>query len=161
MQGSVVQVNISNGGVPKYPVLQAHLTPHGVEGDRHNNTQIHGGPRQAVLLIAAEVVDELKEQGFSVFYGALGENITMVGIDRRQLRAGQRFRIGEAIVELTKLRSPCATLNPYGSGIQKAVYDGKTDPSVPQWGKSGFYAAVIVAGWVRPGDPIQLLEQVA
>ena len=53
MQGSVVQVNISNGGVPKYPVLQAHLTPHGVEGDRHNNTQIHGGPRQAVLLIAA------------------------------------------------------------------------------------------------------------
>lgn len=161
MQGTVAQINISPGGVPKHPVLQARLTPHGVEGDSHDHPQIHGGPRQAVLLIAAEAIEELKQEGFSVFPGALGENITMSGIDRRQLRVGQRFRIGEAIVELTKLREPCNTLNRYGPGIQKAVFEHKTDHAVPQWAKSGFYAAVISAGWVRPGDPIQLLDQLA
>ena len=87
---------------------------------------------------------------------------TTAGLDRRRLRIGQRYRIGGTLVELTKVRAPCATLNVYGPGIQKAVYDAQVkagDPSSPRWGLSGFYTSVLRPGSVRPGDPIMLLEE--
>jgi MOSC domain-containing protein YiiM len=161
--GRIIQVSVSNGGVPKRAVLHAHVGRLGLEGDRQAHPQFHGGPRQAVLLICAEAMDALKAEGFPVFYGALGENLTTQGLDHRQMRVGQRFRAGEAILELTKLRVPCKQLNPYGPGIQKAVYDERVkagDPTSPVWGIAGFYASVLEPGLVRPGDGITLLEQV-
>jgi MOSC domain-containing protein YiiM len=115
-----------------------------------------------VLLITSEAIEELKAQGFPLYLGALGENITTTGIDRRQWRPGQRWRVGQAIVELTAVRGPCSQLNVYGPGIQKAMYDTQVyegDPSSPRWALSGFYASVVRPGPVRPGDPISLLDQ--
>jgi MOSC domain-containing protein YiiM len=80
------------------------------------------------------------------------------------MRAGQRFRIGTAMVELTKLRAPCDQLNVYGPGIQDAIYDVQVragDPASPRWALGGFYASVLQGGTVRTGDRIQLLEQLA
>ena len=95
MTPSVLAIHTSNGGVPKYPVLAAEVTPLGLVGDHHNNPQVHGGPQKAVLLITNEGLDELKQAGFPLYPGALGENITTVGLDRRGMRLGQRYRIGE------------------------------------------------------------------
>jgi len=163
MNGTVVQVNVSNGGVPKHPVLGAHATRQGLEGDRQAHPQFHGGPRQALLLLCAESVDELRAQGWPVFYGALGENVTIQGLDRRALRLGQRFRIGAtAVVEITKLRQPCQQLTPYGEGIQKALYDKEVKAGnhhSPVWGMGGFYASVAEPGWIQPGDPVTFLDQ--
>ena len=92
-----------------------------------------------------------------MFPGALGENLTTRGLDRRELRVGLRLRLGKAEIELTRLRAPCATLNVYGSGIQAAMYDAPAaagDPASPRWGLSGFYASVIQGGHVRAGDKI-------
>ena len=86
----------------------------GVEGDGHAHPQIHGGPRKAILLIAAEVVEVLQERGYPVYYGALGENLTTRGIDVRYLRVGDRIRAGGALLEITQPRGPCATLDVYG-----------------------------------------------
>jgi MOSC domain-containing protein YiiM len=100
--------------------------------------------------------------GFPLYNGALGENLTTRGLDRRSLRIGQRYRIGAIIIELTKVRAPCDQLNVYGPGIQRAVYDAQVhagDPHTPLWGLSGFYASVIQPGPIRPGDPIALLGQ--
>lgn len=164
MTGSVLQLNISKGGIPKRSVPEAMVTPLGLEGDRCAHPDIHGGPRQALLLICAEVVEELAAQGFPLFYGALGENVTARGLDRRQFRVGQRFRLGQALIELTKIRVPCSTLDVYGPGIQRAIYDRAVkdgDPTSPCWGMSGFYASVVTTGIVRPGDPIALVDQLA
>jgi MOSC domain-containing protein YiiM len=160
----VVQLNISRGGVPKRAIAEGELTPLGISGDACAHSEIHGGPRQAVLLITSEGIDELVGQGFPIFYGALGENITTGGLDRRGLRTGQRYRIGNAVVELTKPRGPCDLLNVYGPGMQKAVYDAQVkagDHTSSRWGLSGFYASVLQPGLIRPGDPIQLLEELA
>ena len=99
---------------------------------------------------------------FPVYPGALGENLTTLGLDRRALRIGQRFRCGAATIELTELRFPCGTLSVYGKGIQAAIYDAramKADSSSDVWGLSGFYAAVIEPGILRPGDSIVLLAE--
>jgi MOSC domain-containing protein YiiM len=155
--GTILQVSISRGGVPKRAIPEGDIGPLGIAGDDHAHPEIHGGARQAVLLISSEAIAELTAQGYPLYPGALGENITTAGIDRKQWRAGQRWRIGQAIVELTKLRAPCGQLSVYGPGIQKAIYSD--DPSSPLWALSGFYASVVQPGVVRPGDPISLLDQ--
>ena len=157
MTGQIVQINISRGGLPKRPVPDGFITPFGIEGDQCAHPEIHGGPRQAVLLIASEVVDELKERGYPVYYGALGENLTTRGLDRRQLRLGQRLRVGGALLEITKVRVPCGSLDVYGSSIKQEIYDKRVkagDPASPRWGMSGFYAAVIEPGPVQVQDII-------
>jgi MOSC domain-containing protein YiiM len=163
MTGSVLQINMSKGGVPKLPLAEAQVTPLGIEGDLHTHPDIHGGPRQALLLIAAEGLDELTRAGFALYPGALGENITTQGLDRRAWRLGQRWSIGpEVIVELTKIRGPCNTIQVYNPGIQTAIYDAAVkagDPSSPRWGLSGFYARVVRPGPIRRGDAIALLDQ--
>jgi MOSC domain-containing protein YiiM len=154
--GTVVQVSVSRGGVPKLAIPSAELSEGGIVGDAWRYP-FHGGRRQAILLITIEGIDELIAQGFSLFPGALGENLTTRGLNRRELRLGQRLRIGQAEIELTRLRAPCATLNAYGSGIQAAMYDALAlagDPATPRWGLSGFYASVTQIGHVQVGDTI-------
>jgi MOSC domain-containing protein YiiM len=158
--GSVLQINVSGGGVPKHAVAQGVVSELGLEGDDHAHPELHGGPQQALLFIAAEGIEELIQAGFPLFPGALGDNITTTGLDHRTWEIGQRWRVGpEVVVEFTKMRAPCAALNRYGAGlIQKAIYDEMVrdgDPSSPHWGLSGCYARVIEGGTVHPGDVIR------
>jgi MOSC domain-containing protein YiiM len=160
MTGSVLQINVSSGGVPKRPLPEASVTVLGIEGDGHAHPEIHGGPDRAVLLITAEGIEELAAQGFPLIYGSLGENLTTRGIARRDWRVGQRWRIGpDVVIQITKPRAPCQTLNVYGPGIQATIYDALTrdgDPASLKWGLSGVYASVVIPGMVRPGDAIVL-----
>ncbi|HUJ49174.1 MAG TPA: hypothetical protein VLW25_03220, partial [Bryobacteraceae bacterium] len=56
---SIVQINISPGGIPKRPIAEAFVTVECIRGDAWANPQVHGGPNQAVLLITAEGIAEL------------------------------------------------------------------------------------------------------
>ncbi len=165
MGGRVIQVSVSLGGVPKHPVPEGFLAPPGLEGDAHAHPQFHGGPMKAVLVVTAETVDELIAEGFPLFYGALGENLTVRGVAARWLRSGQRWRAGQAVIELTTLRVPYSALTVYdlpGRPLRSAIWDERTkagDPSSPVWAKAGFYGCVVQPGEVRPGDPFVLLEQ--
>ncbi len=162
MQGTIVQVSTSPGGMPNRAVLEGCLTVEGFAGDGWNNRKLHGGPLQAVLLVAVETLDALRAQGYDVFPGAIGENITTKGILFADLRAGMRFQVGEAVIELTKIRTPCSKLDVYGNGIQQRVFDSRVkqgDPASPLWGHSGFYAKVLQQGFVRAGDTIARLPQ--
>ena len=157
---SILQVNTSRGGVPKRAVPFGDVTPTGIQGDVQKHTEFHGGPLQALLIVTEEGLDELKRQGFEVFPGALGENVTTVGLNRKDLRIGSRIRLGEVVVEVTKMREPCRQISPYGQGIQKAVYDEKVktgDHTSPRWGLAGFYVRILETGRIKPGDPIVLL----
>jgi MOSC domain-containing protein YiiM len=162
VRGTVLQVSVSRGGIPKRAIAEGDVGPLGIAGDGHGHPEIHGGPQQAILLLSSEVIAGLTAQGYALYPGALGENITTDGIDCAQWRTGQRWRIGAVIVELTTVRVPCSQLNVYGPGIQKTMYDAQVqagDPSSPRWAMSGFYASIVHAGPIRPGDPILLLDQ--
>lgn len=164
MTGKILQINISRGGVPKRAVARGYLTPLGIEGDSCAHPQFHGGPNQAVLLLASETVDTLIAKGYPIYYGALGENLTVQGIDPGSWRIGQRWRAGEAILEFTKLRSPCSTLNVYGPSIKAELYDARVkagDIASSRWGRGGIYASVVRTGWIAPGDPLELQSEVA
>ncbi len=164
MSGAVLQINISPGGLPKRPVDRARVTPFGIEGDSCAHPAVHGGPRKAILLVASEMVAELIEAGYPLYYGALGENITMSGIDPKWMRAGQRYRIGQVLIELTTLRGPCDALNVFGKSLRFEITDAAAkagDFHSPKWARGGFYAAVLETGEICTGDPITLIEQLA
>ncbi|HEY3825478.1 MAG TPA: MOSC domain-containing protein [Bryobacteraceae bacterium] len=160
MTGVVVQVSISPGGVPNRPIERGDVTLRGIVGDGWRHPAFHGIPKRAILLMTAEGIDEIKAIGFPVYPGALGENLTTSGLDRRALRIGQHFRCGSAVIRLTELRVPCGTLRIYGREISRALWDDraiKGDPSSDVWGLSGYYASVTEPGTLLPGDPITLL----
>jgi len=161
MTGTVIQVSIGPGGVPNHAIEQGAVTTRGITGDTWHHPAFHGTPRRAILLITSEGIDELVAQGFPVYPGALGENITTQGLDRHSLRLDQHFQVGEAVIELTQVRLPCDTLSVYGTGIQSAMYDARAqagDATTPVWGLSGFYACVIEPGILRTGDAIALIN---
>jgi MOSC domain-containing protein YiiM len=164
MQGTILQVNVSTGGLPKRSIAGGLIAFSGIEGDCHAHPQIHGGPEKAILLIAMEVIDELKARGYPLFPGAMGENLTTSGIDVRALRLGDRLRAGAAELEITRPRGPCSQLDTYGETLGREVYDKLVkalNPATPRWGMSGFYASVVSPGEVRPGDIIAVVAKPA
>ncbi len=161
---SIIQVNISRGGLPKLAIDSGFIGPLGIQGDLHAHPQFHGGPNKAILIIASETVDELVKRGYPVFYGALGENLTTRGLDIRDIRIGDEIRAGGAILEITQPRGPCAQLDVYGASIKQEIYDAGVkalDPRSPHWGMSGFYASVRSPGPVAPGDWIEVTAKLA
>jgi len=120
---------------------------------------------KAVLMASAEIIDDLAARGFPVFYGAIGENLTVSGLDPHLWRARQRYRLGQdAVIELTKLRAPCVNLNVYGPAIKAELYDElceARDFRSPCWALGGFYARVIRTGIIQAGDAVVLLSNAA
>jgi MOSC domain-containing protein YiiM len=146
LEGTVLQVNVSRGGIPKLPVQgRVWVGERGLEGDACRNMKVHGGPLQAVLLIAVEQLAEIRECGYAVAPGVLGENLTVQGLNFTALQPGMRLRAGDALLRVTKLRKPCATLDGLGRGIQKAVL-----------GRGGYYASVVEPGGVAAGDSVRV-----
>jgi MOSC domain-containing protein YiiM len=164
MHGTVVQVNISPGGLPKRPIREGYISPLGIDGDVHAHPAIHGGPNKAILIIASEVVDSLIARGYPLFYGAMGENLTTRGIEIRDFRIGDQYQAGGALLEITQPRGPCSALDIYGETLKLEVYDKlvkQRDYTSPRWGMSGFYASVLTPGLIQPGDPISLVSKLA
>jgi MOSC domain-containing protein YiiM len=164
LQGTIVQINTSLGGLPKRPVTGGLITPLGIEGDLHAHPSIHGGPRKAILIIASEIVDELTARGYPLFYGALGENLTTRGIPVRNLRIGDQLRAGGALLEITQPRGPCTALHVYGESLKDEIYDAGVkalDPDSPHWGMSGFYTQVLTPGPVQTNDMIEVVASLA
>jgi MOSC domain-containing protein YiiM len=157
MTGSILQINISPGGIPKQRVGQAQLSPVGIADDAWRNLKYHGGPNQALLLIGQETLDELSSLGYPVFSGALGENLTTTGLDYSQMRAGQRWQLGsQCLIELSKLREPCRTLDVYNlPGL------ARIQPLLKKDARGGWYARVLEGGLLFPGDALRLVDALA
>jgi hypothetical protein len=137
----------------------------GVEGDAHMGITVKHRSRLAhfakepnlrqVHLIHAELHDELRERGFVVSAGQMGENVTTRGVDLLGLPAGARLCLGDAaIIEVTGLRNPCAQLDHIQRGLMGATLERGQDGSLIR--KAGIMAVVLAGGEVRPGDPIRV-----
>jgi len=141
---------------------------HGVRGDAHygvnvkHRSRVAKNPNQPNLrqvhLLHEELFSELRQAGFEISPGQMGENITTCGIDILGLSAGTQLRLGEsAIVQLTGLRNPCYQIDNFRKGLLAAVLDRGTDGVLIR--KAGVMCIVIAGGIVRPGDSIVVLHE--
>ncbi len=129
-------------GVQKAPVPQAELKENwGIRGDAHA-----GKWHRQVSLLALEKIEEFKEKGAEIEFGAFGENLIVEGFDLRKVPVGTRFEIGEAVLELTQIGKECHS--------HCAIYKAVGDCIMP---REGVFAKVIKGGEIHPGDEIKRL----
>nr|WP_297426668.1 MOSC domain-containing protein [uncultured Actinotalea sp.] len=137
----------------------------GVEGDAHAGTTVKHRSRVArdpdepnlrqVHLLHAELFDEVADDGYVVVPGAMGENVTTLGVDLLALPAGALLELGEdAVVEITGLRNPCKQIDGLGRGLMGRMVSRRRDGSVVR--KAGVMAVVRRGGVVRAGNEVRV-----
>ena len=150
----VLQVNTSPGGVPKRAVPEAFVGREGLSGDAVNHPKVHGGPERAVCLFSLELIRALQAEGHPIFPGAVGENLTVAGLDWPGLEVGAVLDVGEARLQLTQRVEPCNTIaGAFASGAFKRIKPDRV-PDQTRW-----YARVLREGTVRPGDPVCVVAE--
>ncbi|HZF03538.1 MAG TPA: MOSC domain-containing protein [Patescibacteria group bacterium] len=151
--GSIVQLSVSSGGVPKRAVDRARVTALGLDGDAHRHLEHHGGPERAVCLFTLEAIRELQAEGHPLVPGALGENVTVEGLDWSAVQPGARLSLGdEVVLEITRYTTPCFNIRP---AFRDGDYSRVSQKRHP--GRSRVYARVVTTGTLRRGDPVRLL----
>lgn len=135
----------------------------GVEGDAHAGPTVRHRFRVAqdptapnlrqVHLIHAELLDELAGAGYRVAPGALGENVTTVGVDLLGLPVGAVVRLGRtAAVRVTGLRNPCRQIDGLAPGLMRRLVRRGPEGSLERL--AGVMGVVLSTGVVRPGDAV-------
>lgn len=137
-------------GLPKPAVARLEVSPSGVVGDVNHYRRRRGGdPDMAFSLYSVELAEAVAAEGWPVVRpGALGENVTTRGLDFAGLAAGQRWRIGDAVVELSRRMQPCRTLVALvGPSNLRAFQQCLRD-------RRGWYARVVTPGVIVDGDSV-------
>ena len=151
MPGRIEAINISRGGVPKLPVFEAFIAEHGLGGDHQNDTYHHGGPDRAVVVYSLEVIRALQREGHPISAGAVGENLTVSGLEWAAVIPGTRLVVSDVELQITKYATPCRNIRGsfLGHDFMRIFQDRH-----PGW--SRVCARVLKGGIVRPGDTVSV-----
>ena len=161
-RGAVASINVSfPGGVPKRPIDRTRITVSGLVGDgQRTKAPVHGGPDKAVCLFGLEQIHRVNADGHHLYPGAIGENITVAGLELGGLAAGDALLIGDAesgpIIELTEYANPCKNIAASFEDWRIARVSAKVRPEDSRW-----YARVLREGEVVTGDQVELLDPAA
>jgi len=120
-----------------------------IDGDGQGDLSGHGGEQRAVFVYQIESYryweDRLGRSDFT--YGQFGENFTVEGMSDDEVCVGDRYRIGQALFEVTQPRVTC-----YRVGIR--MNEPQMAALLTSSGKPGFYFRVLQEGEVEPTDEI-------
>jgi len=153
MSAQVLSIHVaSRQGEETTEVPAAQLVAgKGITGDRNFRERGAAAERQLTLIEAEQIERFNGDHGRTVAPGAFRRNIVTRGIDLNRL-VGQRFRVGEAVVEGMELCQPCATLGRIlaGPGLDPARATRE------MLDRGGLRARIVSGAVVRPGDPVQV-----
>ena len=123
----------------------------GIDGDRYLIGQETGfyshKPEEGrqITLFEMETLEALKrDHGIDMLPEEHRRNVTVEGVPLNHL-VGRRFRLGETIVEATRLSTPCRHIEEI---LGKPVFD-------PMINRSGLNCKIIVGGTLRVGDTVR------
>jgi MOSC domain-containing protein YiiM len=136
-------------GINKEPIHhRVLLADHGVEGDHVLDTINHGGPHKAIYAYAREDAKWWESIiGEPIAPGRFGENLTTIGLDLSSAVIGERWHIGEALLEVSQPRIPCRTFS--GFWNRPSLVKEFTNAARP-----GAYLRIIEEGKIGTGDEI-------
>lgn len=130
------------------------LTTTGLEGDGVGDTEHHGGPENAVCAYPGDHIATWRTElpHLPLAEGAFGENFTIVGVTEETVCVGDIFEVGDAIVQVSKPREPCASIAKWWSqpDFVKLVHQSK---------RTGWYMRVLREGHVEARSPMKLTER--
>ena len=130
-------------GTLKNEVSEANfIEEFGIEGDAHA-----GKWHRQVSLLAFEKIDDFRNKGGNVDFGAFGENLVVDGIELHKLPVGQQLQVGEVLLEVTQIGKECHD--------KCAIYYQVGECIMP---KNGIFTRVLKGGKVKVGDKCTLIE---
>jgi MOSC domain-containing protein YiiM len=142
--------------IGKRPVAAATLglDALNLEGDRQADLRVHGGPDKAVYAYPAEHLPYWNaELGMEPPFGpgSFGENLTTAGWLEDEVRIGDIWAWGDALLQVTQPRSPCYKL---------AMATGRPDllKRLVESGRTGWYLRVLQPGRVPVAGSIRVVE---
>jgi len=94
----------------------------------------------------------MRELGFVLAPGDLGEEITTRGIELQSLSAGTCIAIGDAEIEITGLRNPCQQIEQFRQGLLKHIVFKSDNGTVVR--RAGIMGVVAHSGTIRINDSI-------
>jgi ferredoxin-NADP reductase/MOSC domain-containing protein YiiM len=120
-----------------------------IDGDAQADLGGHGGEQRAVFVYQMESYHYWERVlGRNDFiFGQFGENFTVEGLPDREVCIGDRYRIGDAIFEVTQPRVTC-----YRVGIR--MNEPRMAALLVAHRRPGFYFRVLQEGEVGAGDDI-------
>ena len=120
-----------------------------IDGDGQADLRGHGGEQRAVLVYQLESYSHWEQElGRPEFpYGQFGENFTVDGLLDQEVCIGDRYRIGEALFEVTQPRVTC-----YRVGLR--MDEPRMAALLVSHARPGFYLRVLEEGLVGAGDEI-------
>jgi MOSC domain-containing protein YiiM len=141
---------VVTGGTKKF-VPRAVLRFGNFDGDRQADQVNHGGVEKAVCVYPFDHYPYWQRRlGCGLDPGAFSENLTVSGAIETEVCVGDVFRIGEATVQVSQPRMPCAKL--------AAKNKSKMLPKlIADTGYTGFYMRVLSEGIVATGDGFDLV----
>ena len=146
VRGRTVHSAIAKAAVDA-PALALSAT--NLAGDRQADLSVHGGPDKAVYVYPAAHYPAWRADGFVVDVGGFGENVAVAGATEDDVRLGDAWRWGEALVEVSQPRAPCYKLS---------LHTGRRDvgPGMLATGRCGWYLRVLEAGQVPTTGALRL-----
>ncbi len=137
-------------GIWKRPVEGRRLVRRlNIEGDGQGDLAGHGGEHRAVLVYQVDSyrywAEHLRRADFT--YGQFGENFTVDGLPDDEVCIGDRYRIGEAVFEVSQPRVTC-----YRLGIR--MDEPQMAALLVSHRRPGFYLRVLTEGHVEAGDEV-------
>src|SRR5215472_8925382 len=137
-------------GIWKDPVQGRRMVRRlNIDGDGQGELGGHGGEQRAVFVYQIESYryweDRLRRTDFT--YGQFGENFTVEGMSDDAVCIGDRYKIGQALFEVTQPRVTC-----YRVGIR--MNESQMAALLTSSGKPGFYFRVLQEGEVEAGNEI-------
>jgi ferredoxin-NADP reductase/MOSC domain-containing protein YiiM len=137
-------------GAWKQPVAGPRMVRRlNVDGDGQGDLGGHGGENRAVLVYQ---IDSYRHWATEfnrddLLPGILGENFTVDGLPDDEVCIGDRYRIGQAIFEVTQPRVTC-----YRAGMR--IGEPRMAALLVSHRRPGFYLRVIAEGEVEAGQEI-------
>ncbi len=121
-----------------------------IDGDGQADLSVHGGVDKAVYAFPREHYAYFQQQLDQQDYppGQFGENLTTAGLLETEVRIGDRYRVGEALFEVSQPRSPC-----YKFAIRMGTAAALV--LMIETARTGFYLRVLHEGEIRAGDAIE------
>jgi MOSC domain-containing protein YiiM len=136
--------------------MPAWLGRKGLVGDAQADRRVHGGLEKALhqypasnYARLAELFPEVREL---LVPGSIGENLTVPGWDEGNVSIGDRFRLGDAVVEVASPRSPCWKID------QRYGHEGMA-AAIEAHGLTGWYFRVLEEGEVAPGCAFERIDR--
>lgn len=142
-------------GIFKYPVAEAlFLGKTDVSKDTVIDRVHHAGINKACYLFSADQYAYWKAlyPDLEWDWGMFGENLTVAGLDESQIRIGDIYRIGTALVQISQPREPCYKLGVrFGTQEILRQFIERNHP--------GTYVRILEEGTVQKGDRVELQQR--